>query len=640
LPGVLRHSPRPRSAGGLALLLVCLTCGIARADLLYPLRLPPVLSSNFGQYRQDHPHAGVDCWTHLQLGAPVLAVDDGTIYQARVSTGGYGRVLYQRLRDGRVAVYGHLGSFAPNIESLAGGVRRGDVIGYVGDSGTDVPHLHFELRDAGGVPVNPLTAGLPYRDTLPPVLDSLHLETLSATGQVNGRPREIFLPFAAQADGTYRAPAVTIRGHVGMALSAYDQTDDSPRRLAPYDIRLAVDGREVFAHRFARIDYGQSYASALSYDRRLVLAQRGYFIRLYRLYQRTLLHPTPLTGDLSRLAPGTHQATIVVTDEAGHATRGAFDLVVESAPPKREELSELFRRPASPVVLVDEPWVEWRAGYARVVGVGGTLNGQAPQIHARYLPNGVPIPSSDRQVDIDGRQFALLVPPPPPNARELQLELRWADAGGETVKQDLAFPFERLRNGRTVDFGPISLAAGQGVLFREVPVMMRAFTPPVPDWLAAVTPAYQIGDEWEPVKDKLQVTLRHPRGAAREQVGVYQYDDGTWWFLGAGDSAKAAGLGAFALMRDLEPPQVGEMWVGRGPTPTVKIVAWDRGSGLPNAGIDIRLDGEPQAVEHQPLKHQVVFDVPAPGPHDLEILLTDRSGNRTHVRRTFTTTTN
>jgi hypothetical protein len=38
------------------------------------------------------------------------------------------------------------------------------------------------------------------------------------------------------------------------------------------------------------------------------------------------------------------------------------------------------------------------------------------------------------------------------------------------------------------------------------------------------------------------------------------------------------------------------------------------------------------------LKHQVVFDVPAPGPHDLEILLTDRSGNRTHVRRTFTVT--
>ncbi len=94
-------------------------------------------------------HAGVDI--SASVGQPVIAPADGIVEFADFM-GGYGRAIVLDHGHGISTRYGHLSNFAV----MAGQqVRRGDTIGYVGDSGRSTgPHLHYEVR-INDTPVNP-----------------------------------------------------------------------------------------------------------------------------------------------------------------------------------------------------------------------------------------------------------------------------------------------------------------------------------------------------------------------------------------------------------------------------------------------------------------------------------------------------
>jgi murein DD-endopeptidase MepM/ murein hydrolase activator NlpD len=107
-------------------------------------------------------HDAIDI--HAPRGTPVLATTDGTIIKLHHSGLG-GITLYQLDNDGRTRYYyAHLDRYA---DGIAQGVRvtRGQVIGYVGDTGNAAPgdcHLHFAIailndvsRWWGGTNVNP-----------------------------------------------------------------------------------------------------------------------------------------------------------------------------------------------------------------------------------------------------------------------------------------------------------------------------------------------------------------------------------------------------------------------------------------------------------------------------------------------------
>jgi len=107
-------------------------------------------------------------------GTPVVAVTEGTVLKLFLSDQG-GITLYQLDLDQRTLYYyAHLDRYAPGIrEGMR--LRRGDLIGYVGDTGNSGAgnyHLHFEISTTadpaqywGGVPVNPfpLLGGTPPR---------------------------------------------------------------------------------------------------------------------------------------------------------------------------------------------------------------------------------------------------------------------------------------------------------------------------------------------------------------------------------------------------------------------------------------------------------------------------------------------
>jgi len=112
------------------------------------------VASSFGE-REDPIngegafHTGVDI--DAPYGTPVRASADGDVTGAEMGAG-YGREVTLNHGHDVLTLYGHLSAIAvvPGQH-----VTRGQVIGYVGQSGRATgPHLHYEVR-VHNVPVNP-----------------------------------------------------------------------------------------------------------------------------------------------------------------------------------------------------------------------------------------------------------------------------------------------------------------------------------------------------------------------------------------------------------------------------------------------------------------------------------------------------
>ncbi|MDB5445977.1 MAG: peptidase family [Phenylobacterium sp.] len=97
-------------------------------------------------------HAGVDI--AAPAGVPVLAAADGVV--TRMATDpGYGRFVEIKHAAGLTSRYGHLAEYLPQIRPGVA-VKAGQPIGQTGSTGTSTgSHLHFEIRDRKGRPLNP-----------------------------------------------------------------------------------------------------------------------------------------------------------------------------------------------------------------------------------------------------------------------------------------------------------------------------------------------------------------------------------------------------------------------------------------------------------------------------------------------------
>jgi murein DD-endopeptidase MepM/ murein hydrolase activator NlpD len=114
---------------------------------------------NYGDPRSGgRSHQGTDILA--TLGQAIYAVTDGTI-TLRTAVGERnselsGNLLQLTAADKTYFVYAHLSAFAEGI--VRGSVvERGDLIGFVGDTGNPGPgnyHLHFEVHPGGGAAVN------------------------------------------------------------------------------------------------------------------------------------------------------------------------------------------------------------------------------------------------------------------------------------------------------------------------------------------------------------------------------------------------------------------------------------------------------------------------------------------------------
>ena len=122
------------------------------------IREDPYGSGVFGASRNGgRSHRGVDLVA--RVGTLVLASKSGTAWIGRRKNG-MGRYIEMRHSDGSKTVYGHLKKIFIRDRQR---VQRGHPLGTVGKSGNAVrrsiqPHLHFEVWNENGIPVDPLRA--------------------------------------------------------------------------------------------------------------------------------------------------------------------------------------------------------------------------------------------------------------------------------------------------------------------------------------------------------------------------------------------------------------------------------------------------------------------------------------------------
>lgn len=169
-----------------------------KAFLKAPLKFTRI-SSGYSLHRM-HPvhhtvraHTGVDY--AAPTGTPVMSIGDGTVLSAGWGSGGAGNMVKIRHNSVYTTAYLHLSRFAVKAGQH---VSQGQVIGYVGMTGTATgPHLDFRVWKNGS-PVNPLKLESPPAEPIRPVnmpaLDSLWhqrravLDSLSSAGLPGASP--------------------------------------------------------------------------------------------------------------------------------------------------------------------------------------------------------------------------------------------------------------------------------------------------------------------------------------------------------------------------------------------------------------------------------------------------------------------
>ncbi|MFD5648355.1 M23 family metallopeptidase [Streptomyces sp. NPDC127039] len=128
----------------------------ARKERLRPKFALPVaqhgLSAYYGQAGINwmSVHTGIDF--PVSYGTKVMAATDGTVRTQYNSA--YGNMMIVTAKDGTETWYCHLSSYQVPSGTT---VKAGDAIAFSGNSGNSTgPHLHFEVRPAGGSSIDPL----------------------------------------------------------------------------------------------------------------------------------------------------------------------------------------------------------------------------------------------------------------------------------------------------------------------------------------------------------------------------------------------------------------------------------------------------------------------------------------------------
>ena len=360
-----RQNMGRRIGRGLAIALLWLVAGVgaraetgpkagAAGELRWPLDLKArFLTSNFMEFRDGRFHAGLDLKTQSRPGFPVHAAEDGWISRLRATPTAYGRAIYLRGASGRTYVYAHLERFNDTLAARVADerrrtgrysvrqyfrdgevpVRRGQVLGLSGQSGTNGPHLHFEVRDDGQRPLNPLACGFAVPDTIAPTIRLVRALPASPDARIAGQctARTIGSPSDAL---TGRQPPLTVQGPVAFSAVIVDRSDIRAHRLEPWLIEVRLDGDLVYRCRNERFGFTDNSQQRLEW---LVLsASAGRpALREHWLHRRSPVTLPGREGTLWYIGPdgaglpiGRHEVEITAADFAGNVARCRFALQV------------------------------------------------------------------------------------------------------------------------------------------------------------------------------------------------------------------------------------------------------------------------------------------------------------------------
>jgi len=264
----------------LFLLFLTLNCSFFYAQynglgFLYPLDRDVVITGNYGEIRPNHFHAGLDFSTDPAANLPIKSVGDGYVSRIKISSVGYGRVLYITHPNGYVSVYAHQKKYAPKIDSyikqkqieqkkneievyLTPGeliVKKGEVIGYTGNSGSSTgPHLHFEIREEKSeIPINPLLI-YDVKDDVKPELTHI---SIYSTRDTNSVTHISTIPVKHIGDklSLPKYTQVLSENTFAIGFSGFDVANATNNKNNIYEAKLLLDDKVIYHHQLNNISF-------------------------------------------------------------------------------------------------------------------------------------------------------------------------------------------------------------------------------------------------------------------------------------------------------------------------------------------------------------------------------------------------
>lgn len=291
--------------------LSLISFGQTQSDWVAPVDIPVQLSGTFGEFRNNHFHAGLDIRTQGRQGLTVKSVQSGWVRRVRISVSGYGKALYIDHPDGTTSVYAHLKKFAPKIEAYVKekqyqkesftiqlfpkinelSVEAGEIIGYSGNTGGSYgPHLHFEMRETKGqLPINAMRYLLDIEDSQRPQIQNFYLYT--NTGPFSSRNE---FPLVKKNDSVYTTAGISASGKVNVGLRLFDRQDRSYNKNGIYSASVRLNGIEYFSYQMDRMSFTDAkYINVLIDYQELAKSKRRI--------QRLVAHPEQKLSFLKNL---------------------------------------------------------------------------------------------------------------------------------------------------------------------------------------------------------------------------------------------------------------------------------------------------------------------------------------------------
>lgn len=698
------------------LILVLLGTSILANEYAWPIKASQSLSATFCEYRKGHLHAGIDIKTWGEMEVPCLAISDGYIERIIVNYNGYGRGLFLRTNEGHIAVYGHLEQFMPDMEKLVQEqqqkdqryrvhlrfepdeypVKRGARVGYSGTSGTEHPHLHFELRDTSGTVFNPQAFYNGIKDTRAPIIDELLLIPGDEESKVAGSRQPMIVNPDLPSD------PISITNQLRVAVNSHDRADGTYNKYSVYRAELSLDDSTVFRQTFDELPLALSDYVDLIYPG--MRGKRGWrFMALYEIPDAPQM-PFAWDGLHGNIRPsGVPRLGVKVADIKGnHKT--AQIMLREQIPAQWEIRSDhdnyvVTRRYG----LSGYQRYQFYSGDQTYIPISQTLHTLGST--EWYIPKSRTSKGVKALARFGGEILWLI---PPPQDAPIEAEMQWYGYGDATyfrISLDSPHVFPkafRLNQGSTRFYNELTQIDESTVESELIPLEWRCAATSLDLMLADsaihtfdLDPLTRLKPQDSvsvvSAESGLQLLLRNegnhplffqvdtisdtymstavvgmalqilghdskPAGrvtSLQQETGIGLFKsrgkDG-WSFLAGPDSAgsvsrKLQGSGEYFLINDSQAPVLEVISAPRRARPNQRFLfkIKENTGRLPRASkaLQATLNGQTFFPDYNPLRKELSFHVPRnlkEGDHTFEISLSDAMGNESHYRHVFRVT--
>jgi len=125
------------------------------------------MTGPYGEPRGNHDHTGVDY--KAPDGTPVRTCRGGSVIRLNWNPDYNGNCIEIGIGSGYSEIFLHLQGVAEGIR-VGSSLLKGDIVGYVGNTGvtSTASHIHYQINDENGNPIDPYLFYSSYRRHLPP----------------------------------------------------------------------------------------------------------------------------------------------------------------------------------------------------------------------------------------------------------------------------------------------------------------------------------------------------------------------------------------------------------------------------------------------------------------------------------------